>query len=67
MGITQFVDHHFITAHNSYLLAVAEMGLPGQFLWLSTLYLSIKTFLTALRRYQDVPEAQVAAAWAMAL
>lgn len=67
VGITQFVDHHFITAHNSYLLAVAEMGLPGQFLWLSTLYLSIKTFLTALRRYQDVPEAQVAAAWAMAL
>lgn len=67
VGITQFVDHHFITAHNSYLLAIAEMGLPGQFLWLTTLYLSLKTLITAMQRYRDRPEAQVAVTWAMAL
>ncbi len=67
VGITQFVEHHFITAHNSYLLALAEMGLPGLFLWSSTLYLSMKILVVALRRYAGRPEAQVAMTWAMAL
>lgn len=67
VGITQFVEHHFITAHNSYLLSMTELGMVGFFFWSSMLYLSVKTMLTALRRYADRPEAQVAATWAMSL
>ena len=33
VGQGQFAEHHFITAHNSYLLSAAELGLPGMFLW----------------------------------
>lgn len=67
VGITGFVEHHYITAHNSYLLAVAEMGFPGFFLWSSLLYVSVKTLLVALRRYASLPEARQATIWAMAL
>jgi hypothetical protein len=67
VGVSGFVDHHHITAHNSYLLSAAEMGLPGMFLWTSLVYVSVKTLLVALRRYRGVPEAQVAMTWAMAL
>jgi hypothetical protein len=67
VGISGFADHHYITAHNSYLLSVAEMGFPGFFLWSSLLYLSVKTLVVALRRYADRPEARQATIWAMAL
>ena len=33
VGLGQFVEHHYMTAHNSYLLAVAELGLPGMLLF----------------------------------
>ena len=67
VGITQFIDHHFITAHNSYLLSIAEMGLPGQFLWLSSLYISLKTLYLGMTRYQGNPNARVAEVFGMAL
>lgn len=67
VGITQFVEHHYITAHNSYLLCMAELGLPGFFMWSSMIYLSQKTMVVAMRRYGDRPEAEVASTWAMSL
>jgi O-antigen ligase len=44
VGAGQFVDHTFngLTAHNSYVLAAAELGLPGSLLWLMLVYTSIK-------------------------
>jgi hypothetical protein len=44
VGVGQFVDHAFdgMTAHNSYVLAAAELGLPGSLLWLMLVYTSIK-------------------------
>src|SRR5262249_14307281 len=67
VGVSGFVEHHFITAHNSYLLSAAEMGLPGFFLWSSVLYLSVKTLVLSLLRHSGRPEARVATTWAMAL
>jgi len=44
VGTGQFIDHAFneMTAHNSYVLAAAELGVPGNLLWLMLLYSSIK-------------------------
>jgi hypothetical protein len=44
VGSGQFVDHgfHGLTAHNSYVLAAAELGLPGSLVWLMLVYSSVK-------------------------
>ncbi|HLU66289.1 MAG TPA: O-antigen ligase family protein [Kofleriaceae bacterium] len=67
VGHGQFVEHHYLTAHNSYILALAELGFPGLLLWGAVLYLSVKTLLLAVFRYYRVPEARVAFTWALAL
>jgi O-antigen ligase len=44
VGAGQFIDHAYggMTAHNSYVLAAAELGLPGSLLWMMLVYTSIK-------------------------
>ncbi len=42
LGHNQFVENWFITAHNSYLLAAAELGFVGMVLFLALLWLSTK-------------------------
>ena len=44
VGVGQFTDHApgQMTAHNSYVLAAAELGLPGCLVWTMLLYASIK-------------------------
>lgn len=42
LGHNQFVENWFITAHNSYLLAAAELGLVGMGLFLALLWYSTK-------------------------
>jgi len=48
VGLGQFTEHHYMTAHNSYLLALAELGFPGMVLFGAILYLSAKIPVTAL-------------------
>ena len=67
VGHGQFVTHHYLTAHNSYVLALAELGLVGMFLWGAALYLTVKIPLVALFRYHRREEAVVARTWALAL
>ncbi len=44
VGTGQFGDHALngLTAHNSYVLAAAELGLPGSLIWLMLVYSSVK-------------------------
>lgn len=44
LGVGQFEEHtaNHLTAHNSYLLAAAELGLLGSVLWALLVYVSIK-------------------------
>jgi len=35
VGYSNFVDHHYLTAHNSLVLAMAELGLIGFSMWLA--------------------------------
>ena len=42
LGQGQFAENYFITAHNSYVLSAAELGIPGMFLWSTLIYVSVK-------------------------
>lgn len=39
IGYNNFLDHHYLTAHNSFVLCFAEIGLFGYFVWVSLLVL----------------------------
>jgi hypothetical protein len=70
VGIWQFVEHHYLTAHSSFVLAVAELGIPGMFLWSVVVYLSFKIPVQALRDGRSgAPGALAPAAlsWSLAL
>ena len=36
VGYNMFTDHNEITAHNSFVLCFAELGLFGYFIWLAS-------------------------------
>ena len=42
IGYAHFMDYHFRTAHNSYLLCTAELGFFGLLPWLTMFYISYK-------------------------
>jgi O-antigen ligase len=71
VGLGRFGEFHYMTAHNSYLLTLAELGLPGMLLFTSILWISAKV---PIRVLQTFPEATarldgslVARRWALAL
>jgi hypothetical protein len=63
VGYGQFTDHHYLTAHNSFVLVAAELGIPGLLLWTSIVYVSLKIPWTALRS-NPPPVARI---WALAI
>lgn len=69
VGFGQFTEHHYLTAHNSYLLTAAELGLPGMVLWTSVLWLSIKIPVVVLRQAGagTLDASPAARTWALAL
>ena len=73
VGLGQFNEYHYMTAHNSYLLALAELGFPGMVMFGAVLYLSAKIPVVALShmRKTTVPEilagAELTRAWAVGL
>ena len=67
VGPGQFNEHHFLTAHNSFVLALAELGFVGLFLFVSIIYITIKSLVVGVRDLSRVPGAEVAQVWGMAL
>lgn len=67
VGYNQFTEHSFLTAHNSYMLALSENGILGLFLFLCIITLSVKTCVVCVMRYRRDPEAKIATIWAMAM
>jgi hypothetical protein len=49
VGSGLFLEHHTLTAHNSYVLAAAELGFPGLLIWSALMYHSIKIPWVALK------------------
>jgi hypothetical protein len=66
VGTRQFGQHHYLTAHNSALLTLAEMGPIGLLLFTAIIYLAFKIALTVQRDLADRPEAEAARAAAFA-
>ena len=68
VGKGQFMEYHFLTAHNSYVLAAAELGMVGFAIWSFVMYLSVKVPLAALRALDTAktPEADAIRPWALA-
>ncbi|WP_428268466.1 O-antigen ligase family protein [Haliangium sp.] len=67
VGKGQFTENHHLTAHNSHVLAFAELGLVGLFLWVGMLYMTFKPPLVALRDFAHDPRAGPARIWATAV
>jgi hypothetical protein len=71
VGLGQFTEYNYMTAHNSYLLALAELGFPGMLLFTIVLYLSGKVPFAVLRELDSSPDcapgAAIARSWATAL
>lgn len=67
VGHRMFGENHFMAAHNSYVLAMAELGFIGLFLFVTLLYLSVKILWTGVRDLDNVPGAAVARTWGLAL
>jgi hypothetical protein len=71
VGQGQFTEHHVQTAHNSYVLAPAELGFLGMVFWSIVIYLCVKIPVQALRRLGPSgpygPEADAARTWGMGL
>lgn len=67
VGARMFTDHHYLTAHNSYVLTLAELGVVGMFLFVTVIYLCIKTLWVGMRELDKIPGTAAAQVWGMAL
>jgi len=67
VGHRMFGDHFFITAHNSYVLTLAEVGGLGFFLFVTMVFMSVKTVYRGVRELATEPGAAVARTWGLAL
>jgi hypothetical protein len=67
VGAKLFVEHHFLTAHNSFVLTLAELGFVGMVLFASAIYISFKTLIVGLASLAHVPGTQAVQVWGMAL
>jgi hypothetical protein len=67
VGYGQFGKHTFLTAHNAYILAAAELGIFGFWAWSVIVWTLMKMMIVAYRRYANVPGGEAIRAWALAL
>jgi len=67
IGKGQFTEHHVLTAHNTFILLLAELGLVGLALWIGMFYVAFKIVVLAARRYRDRPDGEMAYEWARGL
>jgi hypothetical protein len=67
VGVHMFNAHHFLTAHNTYVLSLAELGFVGLFLFAALVYLAFKTLLIGLRELDAIPGTAAPRVWGLAL
>jgi O-antigen ligase len=67
IGKGEFTENYVITAHNTFLLEAAELGIVGLILWSGVFYMSFKIVVSAIRRYRDREDAILAYSWARTL
>ena len=62
VGQGQFGENHYLTAHNSVWLTLAELGPLGLLCWTATVYVSFKIVVRASIDFRDHPQAAEVAA-----
>jgi hypothetical protein len=67
VGHAQFVEHHYLTAHSSLVLTLAELGPIGFFLFTAVVYVAFKIALRAQIQYAGSDHAAVAQTWSTAI
>ncbi len=53
VGYHNFTEHHFRTAHNSFVLVLAETGIIGFFFWLTMILVTFVILINFLRKTPD--------------
>lgn len=67
VGYTHFTKYTYLTAHNAYILAAAELGLPGFWMWSVIIYINMKNLIFTFKRYANVPGAEEIRAFSLAI
>ena len=67
VGYNLFTDYNPLTAHNSFVLCFAELGLLGFFLWLGLLVSTVLDLTRFIARFRTAPGAADLVRWATAL
>jgi len=67
VGYGQFLDHHTLTAHNSFVLCFAEAGLIGYFFWLGIIVITVVQLHELKKLPPDEPLSRELRHWAPAL
>jgi hypothetical protein len=67
VGAGQFVEHHYLTAHNSFVLAMGELGFPGLVLFTCIVFITVKSLVVGIFQLAKIPGSEVAQVWGMAL
>jgi hypothetical protein len=67
VGAKQFAEHHYLTAHNTFVLTFSELGFPGFVLFVAIVYLSFKSLIVGLRDLGKVPGSDAATTWGLSL
>ena len=67
VGAGQYAQHHRLTAHNTYVLVMAETGFVGLFVFAMLIFVALKTCWLGMNRYRGRPEARAAEVWGVAL
>ena len=63
-GYGSFLDSHALTAHNSFVLCFAELGVVGYLLWLSIFVASLMQLTQIPARAPDAPDGWRIKRWA---
>jgi len=67
VGFGKFTEHHFLTAHNSFMLTLSELGPLGLLLWIAALYICFKITIRAQLDFAGRRDAFDAKSWGLAL
>jgi len=64
VGAGNFTEHNYLTAHNSFVLVLAETGFIGFTIWLAFVGYCFRMMLTLYRHQPPLPDRAAEQAWA---
>ena len=67
VGYGLFTEHHFLTAHSSFVLTLAELGPLGILLWTAVIYFAFKITIRVQIEFRGREDAAPARTWAMGI